>query len=129
MKRLMMGLMLLLVAGAASAEWSIAGENDESVSYADRATIHRSGNFVKMWNLRDFKTVRESSAGMSYSSVKGQDEYDCKGKKDRGLAVTLYSRRMGNGKVVALNFDAGEWRPVVVGSAGEAVWEIACGKK
>ena len=66
MKRLLLGLMLLMTAGAASAEWTRAGSNDDFIYYVDRATIRPNGNFVKMWLLYDFKTVR-TSVGHSYS--------------------------------------------------------------
>ena len=72
LKRLLLGLMLLMIATAASAEWTIAGGNATADSYVDRATIRRNGNFVKMWNLMDYKTVKKSVAGKSYLSEKQQ---------------------------------------------------------
>ena len=55
MKSLLMGLMLLLVSGAASAEWTNVSRTDGSIQYVDIATIRRSGNFVKMWDLKDLQ--------------------------------------------------------------------------
>ena len=81
-KRLLMGLMLLVTAGAACAEWTRVGYSgdgaDEFIIYVDRATIRRNGNFVKMWGLQDFKTMQKDAAGKSYLSSKGQEVYDCK---------------------------------------------------
>ena len=124
-----MGLMLLVTAGTASAEWTAAGDSDEFIQYVDRATIRRNGNFVKMWVLMDFKTV-QTFAGDSYLSSKAQQEYDCKEEKVRLLAYTWYDGQMGNGKVVVSNGNVrDEWSPISPGSIGEIQWKIACGKK
>jgi len=128
MKKLLMGLMLLVTAGAASAEWTIAGGNDQFVQYVDRATIRRNGNLVKMWVLSDLKTV-QTDAGDSYLSSKAQQEYDCKEEKSRTLAFTWLSGQMGNGKVVYANSDPRKWSPIQPGSVRETQWKIACGKK
>ena len=129
MKQLLMGLMMLVTAVSASAEWTAAGDSDRFIQYVDRATIRRNGNFVKMWDLADFKTV-QTVAGDSYLSQKIQSEYDCKEKKSQYLAFTWFDGQMGNGKVVVSNGDVrGEWRPIAPGSSGEALWKIACGKK
>ena len=131
MKRLLMGMMLLSVSGAASAEWTQSGESDNYILYVDRATIRRNGNFVKMWSLQNFKTVQKSAAGgESYLSVKEQSEYDCKEEKWRLLAFTWFDGKMGNGKVVVSDSDfRDKWSPVGPESIGEILWKIACGKQ
>jgi len=129
MKRLLMGLMLVITAGTASAEWTFADANDDYIQYVDRATIRKSGNLVKMWGLRDFKTMQKSGAGDSYLSSKAQLEYDCKEEKARILAFSWFSGQMGNGNVVVSNFDTDIWTPIFPNSIGEVLWKIACGKK
>jgi hypothetical protein len=130
MKRLLLGLMLLMTAGAASAEWTRIGENDRFVQYVDRATIRRNGDFVKMWDLSDYKALQKSAAGESYLSEKIQNEYDCKEEKRRLLAYAFYDKTMGDGKVVTSNSNVkSEWEPNYPGSIGETLWKIACGKQ
>jgi hypothetical protein len=130
MKQLLLGLMLLMTAGAASAEWTLVGSNDVFIQYVDRATIRRDGSLVKMWDLKDYKTVRKSATGKSYLSDKGQEEYDCKEEKSRILAFTWFDGKMGSGEVVYTDGDAGgKWLPIEPESAGTIVWKIACGKK
>ena len=130
MKRLLLGLMLLVTASAASAVWTQSGYNETSIQYVDRATILRNGNLVKMWDLADYKTERKSAAGHSYLSSKSQLEYDCKEEKMRLLALTLFDGQMGRGKAVYSNGNIkDEWEPIVKGSVGEARWETACGKQ
>ena len=129
MKRLMAGLMLLATAGAAMAEWTDVGESDTYIQYVDRATIRRNGNLVKMWDLKDYKTVQTFS-GHSFLSDKGQSEYDCKEEKMRGVAFTWFDGKMGSGKVVFNNGNVkDEWSPIAPGSIGELLWKIACRKK
>ena len=128
MKRLLMGLMLLVTATAASAEWTNVGGSDNYILYVDRATIRRSGNFVKMWDLKDHLTV-QTAAGFSYLSNKGQVEYDCKEEKKRFLAFTWFDGKMGGGKGVYSDNDPSKWFPISPGSVDEALWKIACGKK
>ena len=128
MKRLLMGLMLLVTAGAVSAEWTVAGGNDQFVQYVDRATIRRNGNSVKMWDLFDYKTVQKR-AGDAYLSVKSQSEYDCKEEQIRILALLYFSGKMGSGKVVYSTSEAStQWRPISPASIGETLWKVACGK-
>ena len=132
MKRLLLGLMLLVTATAASAEWTrVGGTNDgtdDFIQYVDRATIRKSGNFVKMWNLRNYKTVR-TLAGYSLLSMMTQEEYDCMEEKRRLLAYSWFDGQMGNGKVVVSNGNVrGEWEPISPGSINETLWKIASGK-
>ncbi len=129
MKRLLLGLMLLVTAGAASAEWTRVGDNYLFFQYVDGATIRRNGNLVKMWDLSDFKTVQTGPSGESYLSQKTQLEYDCKEEKGRRLAYILFGGQMGNGKVVYSDSDTDKWSPNAPESFGEIMWKIACGKK
>ena len=134
MKRLLLGLMLLVTATAASAEWTIAGETrggtDDYIQYVDRATIRRNGDLVKMWGLTDFKTVQKAAGGESYLSGKTQWEFDCKDEKVRSLAFTWFGGQMGSGKVVYADGDVrGKWQPIEPGSVGETQWKIACGRE
>ena len=129
MKRLLMGTMLLATAGAASADWTVAGDNDQFSLYVDRATIRRNGNLVKMWDLVDFKTVQTGPGGESYLSSKTQEQYDCKEERSRQIAFTWFDGKMGSGKVVVSDSDPGKWKPIAPESVAAALWKIACGKK
>ena len=133
MKRLLLGLMVLMTAGTASAEWTAMGSaGDDFIKYVDRVTIQRSGNFVKIWDLSDFKTVQKSAfaVGNSYFSSKTQREFDCKEKRFRALVLTWFDGQMGNGKVVYSSSETNvKWSPIESGSIGEAMFMIACGKK
>ena len=124
MKRLLLGLMLLVTAGAASAAWTLVGPNDDITLYVDRATIRRTGNFVKMWILFDYIKV-----DVTHQSSRSQNEFDCKGEKMRALAITSFSGQMLSGTVNHTENTTGEWTAVAPQSMGETMWKIACGKK
>jgi hypothetical protein len=129
MKKLLT-IILLIVSANSYAEWTESDVSDEFTEYVDRATIRRNGNFVKMWDLADYKTVRKSASNDSYLSSKSQIEYDCKEEKSRILAFTRFSGQMGHGTVV-YNSGAFEdtWSPISPESIGESLWKIACGKR
>ncbi len=132
MKRLLLGLMLGLTATAAMAEWTRANSTDSFIQYVDTATIRRNGNLVKMWELKDYKTVKKSSSGAkeSYLSAKTQQEFDCKEEKKRLLAFSWFIGQMGSGNHVYSSGNVkDEWEPIEPGSIGEILWKIACGKK
>ena len=128
MKRLLIGLMLLMTATAASAEWTRVGDTDEHIQFVDRATIRRNSNLVKMWDLAAYKTVRDT-VGHPYWSRNNQREYDCKEEQVRTLAFTVFVGKMGDGKVVFTHSETEKWDPISPESVGETLWKIACGKK
>ena len=127
MKRLLLGLTLLVTATAASAEWTISSGNDEYIQYVDTATIRRNGNLVKMWILSDYKEV-EVFAGKSFLSIRALSEYDCKDEKIRVLSENGFSGQMGKGRISYNDEDPKKWFAVAPGTNGEAQWKIACGK-
>ena len=130
MKRLMLVLILAMIATAARAEWTAMGGTDEFTTYVDRATIRRSGNLVKMWELFDYNSV-QTKFGLAYSilSVMYQDEYDCKNEQIRRLAFVWHDGNMGSGKAVFSDSDTGKWSPIAPGSIALTLWKVACGKK
>ena len=129
MKRLLLGLMLLVTATAASAEWTRVDNHNEFIQYVDKGTIRRNGHLIKMWDLTDYKTVQKMADGKSYLSDKGQQEYDCKEEKMRQLALTSFAGKMGQGKAVYSDSDPYKWIPIGPGSIGEILWKAACEKQ
>ena len=123
-------MLLGVLSSNAAAAWIQVSGNDVVIIYADRATIRKSGNSVKMWVMDDFKDSRVSSTGKQYLSSKSLNEYDCKNEQRRTLFFTWHSGQMGNGNIVYSDDGvASNWRPVAPGSAGATLWGIACGKQ
>ncbi|MBI3527215.1 MAG: hypothetical protein HY067_04530 [Betaproteobacteria bacterium] len=129
MRRTILMMLLLVVSGGAAAEWVQVGGNESSTSYADPATIRKTGDMVKMWNLLDFKTAQARPYGTPYLSQKTQQEYDCKEGRARIIDLLRYSENMGTGEITSSESDSGKWEPVPPGTVSEALWELACDKR
>lgn len=129
MRKTILMVMLAVVSGPAAAEWIIAAETSEAVSYFNPATIRRSGDTAKMWRVMAFKVPRRSAKGKMYWSSKTQDEFDCKNERWRSLYLSLHFGKMGDGETVFSFTDTDEWTPIVPDSLAEANWKIACAKK
>ena len=135
-KIFLLTLMLALVSTGAMAKLTKIGEDDEATftQYVYNDTIRKKGSRVKMWNLKDFKTVQEDkpedeNAGGKYLSMKMQREYDCKEERSRWLTHSMFSKNMAAGEHWSYVGDPGDWHPVIPDSMGEKLWNIACGKK
>jgi hypothetical protein len=56
-------------------------------------------------------------------------EYDCVEEKYNLLISTYNSKNMGQGVVIKrFKFPDKQWQYISLGTIGEAIWEIACGK-
>jgi hypothetical protein len=122
-------MLLAVVSGNAAAAWVAIGGSDTGsiTSYADRSTIHRAGNKVKMWSLLDYETS-QVRAGKTYMSIKAQFEYDCKKDRQRILYYSWHSENMGGGAIVISNTEPSDWSPVPLGAVAENLWKLACEK-
>ena len=96
MKQLLLGLMLLMTATAASADWTYVGDTGNALHYVDMTSTQRIGGTIKMWNLSDYKT-QQTKARNPFFSSRSLWEYDCSKMKNRRLVLTMYSARMGAG--------------------------------
>jgi cellobiose-specific phosphotransferase system component IIB len=143
-------ILMLILAGmstSAMAEWVEvtaihSQESPESqIAYVDPATVHKNGNLVNMVVLVDHQSGlskgMDNKIAKFFSMSKGditkswevQDEFDCKDKKLRMLSYIAYSEHMRSGDIVPNDMVTGDWKPVIPGSIGDALWKYACGKK
>jgi hypothetical protein len=125
-----LALVLLLSAvfsGSAAAEWTLIGPSGGSeakyfVTYADYATIRKTGNKVKMWVLFNYPTAQSAPQGKTYLSQKSHEEYDCKEETERTLYLVFLSGPMGTGDPISTTDSLGvKPSPVVPRSVGEAL--------
>jgi hypothetical protein len=123
MKKL--AILLLLISSPAWAGWKSIGEDDTGTSYADPATIVKSGATAKMWSMFDYKAFQRM-VEVGYFSQKAQVEYDCKDKQVRGLTLSLHAEHMGEGKVIYADETPHDWEAVEAGTLNEALLKIAC---
>jgi hypothetical protein len=126
MRKVILMLWLAVASSSAQAAWALVTSNEEAAIYADISSLSKSGGMVKMWDITDF---RQKVAGVNYSSVKSQREYDCKAKQNRMLSYASMSNNMAGGLVVKSSNSARLWSPVYPGGIVAALWNTACAKR
>ena len=116
---------LLCLAGPAFAAWTSVGEDPRGTTYADAATIEKSGNTVKMWSLLDHRNFQRM-VEVGYFSQKSHVEYDCAGQRMRGLHTALHAEHMGAGAVIYEDASTHEWESIMPDSISETLLKVAC---
>ena len=110
--------------------WTMLGSSPDNggvVTYADRASIHRSGNIAHMWELWDFKSAH-AFEDRPFRSVRNQYEYDCTRMRRRMLSTRGFDRHMGQGRLVASADDVMPWESIDAGSFFVDHWKAACAR-
>lgn len=130
-------ILMLLLAGVSSN--AMAKEEPVEVGsgfggdtvFAYPASIHKLGNSVKMWNLLNASTPQNLPGFSPFLSKVSQVQYDCVEEKMRTLFTNVYSEKDGKGVKILSNDTSTllEWKPVPSGTAHEALFKFACGKK
>ena len=131
MKKLLV-LLLLMISTTVFAEWiEVGGSIDGGVTtYADPGTIKRKGHKVVMWDLSDYKTVKEVVGKRSLSLIT-RAEYDCEEETIRTLDFYYYSgnmRRWGETVASDTNIEM-EAHTIIPESMNKSLLNIACSKK
>jgi len=123
-------LFLSIVSSNVMAEWVefLISKDGNATAYVDPSTNIKKGSKVKMWALLDFRFAK-TAGGKTYLSTRQQHELDCKKKKLRLLAFSLYSGNMGNGNAVYESSTTGNWEVVRKIGLDKMLWDIACGTK
>jgi hypothetical protein len=120
-------LALLLAALPALADWTRLGEgNAVYQAYADRDTIQKAGEHVRMNGLYDIRMNDVTPDGRPYRSTVTAREYDCRGRQVRILSFADYSGPMASGEIVSVRERTGRWEPVLAGGIDEKFLEVAC---
>ncbi len=133
MRKIILMFLLAIVSGSASAQWVYFGTaivgDDVVMAYVNQSTIKKNGKNVTMWILYDARAPRKFEDS-TYLSSMGQDEYDCEKAQSRNLAVFLYSRNRGHGRVVSKSSaPSNSWDPAPPDSMVGHLLRYACGKK
>lgn len=128
MKKLLVTIFLAIFSTGALAEWIKVGSNSIGNFYVDKAGITKKRSMVKIWTMSDYLSPYESDFG-TYLSKVALFECDCSNKMTKGLQTTTYSKNMMKGEVVTKDKSDENWEYIIPGTAREAIWEVACGKK
>lgn len=124
-------LLLAAASGGALADWSkweMVDRTESFIVYADTATIRKTGDIARMWDLSDAKTEKAFAVIKASRSFKSEREYDCAKQQLRLLYISWHSGNMGEGAIIGSDANAGNWQPALLGTIGERLWKIACGK-
>jgi Surface-adhesin protein E len=102
---------------------------DKVFAYPD--SKKREGNSYKLWDMFNFSTPQNLAGHSPYMSKVSQVQYECEEKRMRTLYTNYYSEKDGRGAKVFFEKTSTllHWQPIVAGTAHEALFEFACGKK
>ncbi len=127
--RIILMLLLAFVSSNAMAQWVNLGENDVFTAYANSDTIRRSGDKVEMSTIVNYNAPVDVETGKPFMSIKVQNEYDCKKKQYRQLALVAFSESMGAGQSIHVDSTFREWSRVTPDTVEENFFDYACRKK
>jgi len=117
-----------LVRGNAFGEWIVVDRKEAFTVFANTGTIRSSNDIAAMWGLTDFSSDQGAPV-KGVMSLKSEREYDCGRQQMRILYVSRHSGNMGEGEIVGSDSTIGGWQPVMLGTIGERLWRIACGRR
>ena len=121
----LIGIATLLFASAAQADWTPVGPTSGAQFFMDKASLTRKAGMVQVWELVNM----EQADGEGVRSSRFLIEYDCKGKRSRGLDMQTYKEPMGAGTVLQqLGPDPDGWEAVPPDSIFSQRMGMACGK-
>jgi hypothetical protein len=141
MRKAILMLLLAVASGNAAAQWVdwfvpksnvsqwvVANSNEAITIYADTGTIRRTGKLAYMWDLTDMQAGKVLGAEKRSMSFKKEQEYDCEQQQARILYISWHTGNMGQGEIIGSDRNPGAWRPVMLGTILERLWNTACGK-
>ena len=115
-----------VVSSDACAEWVRIYGNEKMTAYADPSSIRSKGNIVRISSLFDFKTEAVLNDGNIYLSTVRETEFNCRENLQRMVGYSIYSGKMGKGKMLDSGSDAQEWKPVSKIKVAIDIKEYAC---
>lgn len=121
--------LLLVISSSAFAGWVSIDSNEKQKSYADPSSTRKieRDDWAIMWSMIDLKEANKLSDGKPFLSWKAEYEFDCKAKKSRMLAATMYAEHMGAGEITnSLDFESPQWEAIPPDTNGDILWVYAC---
>lgn len=131
MRHVILYSILILFTSSATADWlqiqDFVGKGRDIKVFVDTETISRHGDRVTMWSLINYAGAIEVGEKEHISS-KELNEYDCKDRQYRILALYWYSDRDAEGEMIYDDTAPGPMKPIIEDSVYDRAMEIACGK-
>jgi hypothetical protein len=130
MKREILAVLLLSLAGTAWADWKKireAGPLDHE-TFIDIATVRQSGPMATMRRVWELRNDREPAEGRA-ASTKTLVEYDCQNPRLRTLEETRFSAPWGSGQAsmpAPRESGGAAWRPIEPDSVEDRIFREVC---
>ena len=118
-----------LVRASAFGEWVVVDRKEGFAVYVNSGTIRETNGIATMWGMTDFVPDKGAAPAKGALSHRIEREYDCNRQQMRTLYVSRHSGNMGEGEVIGSDANAGGWQLVMLGTIGDRMWRIACGKR
>lgn len=112
-------------------EWTRIDESKEPkdgrrhYQYVDLETVAKTGDFAKIWQLTDIRSVDPATQFKNFS-VKALQEFNCKNRQTRYLEIVLASGNMGIGTKTREMEELYRWEPITTGSVNELMLSLSC---
>lgn len=125
-------LMATVSTVAVAAGWVEVESHQVGTKHVHPTAIERTSNTVKALVLIDFRTVQGPPLDSPFRSSILQNEYDCGGKRVRGVSYANFTEPMASSEVVQVNRKAGapsDWYSAVSPSGKlDLALEFVCKK-
>lgn len=126
MYRTIFAMLLVAISSSASATW-IKTESDNAGSfYEDTSNYQKKGALLKAQYLIDFRVAVPVDKGRTSLSIKYDYEFNCKDRKFRMVAATIYSKNMAEGEILVIG--PGPWKVPESSDNSLSYWTTACKK-
>lgn len=99
--------------------------------FAYPSTIKKAGSDVTMWDQLNASTPQDLPGHSPYLSKTSLVQYACEDLRTRTLYQNFWSQKDATGARILQTDTATllDWKPVQPGTAQEALFKFACGKK
>ena len=99
--------------------------------FAYPSSIKKLGGDVTMWDLFNASTPQNLPGHSPFLSKVSQVQYSCEKMRMRTLYTNIWSLKDGKGAKILFKDTTNllEWKPVQPGTAHEALFNFACGKR
>lgn len=129
MRKIIFAVLVLLttvMSNSAMAEWVRVHGNDKVTVYADPSTMRNRLYIARIMTLFDFRSENVMSDGNQYMSVIRETEFNCRENLQRMISYSIYSGKMGKGRVLDNGSEAQDWKPVSRASIALDMKNYAC---
>lgn len=108
-------------------EWVMitTSADGDSESIVDTATIKYNGDYVRYWEITNFRSYK-AERNSNFLSIKTLTEFNCRDEQYRTLSITGYAGKGGEGQIQGSSDDVGQWRTATPNSNGRKVMNYLC---